>query len=202
MSNQQNSIGLLGGSFDPVHNGHLSIAESFLESDLLDELWVLLTPDPPHKTDKPQADKQLRLKMLETAFKDIDNIKVSDIEKQLPKPSYTIQTLKFLKDKYPNYTFYLCIGGDSLRDFKKWKDWRNILDHADLLVAQRPSAVISKIDKFLRNHIHFVDHEPIEVSSTMIRDTVANGGDISGLVPSSVKYIIDKQQLYRGKHDE
>jgi nicotinate-nucleotide adenylyltransferase len=202
MAVQHSSIGLLGGSFDPVHNGHLSIAKSFLGSDLLDELWILLTPDPPHKADRPQADYQLRLEMLQFAFSDFDNIKVSDIEKQLPQPSYTIQTLKYLKEQYPEQTFYLCIGGDSLQDFKKWKDWQEILDYTDLLVARRPNMSINKIDKILRNDVHFVDHEPIEVSSTMIRDAVASGDDISGLVPSSVKHIIDNKQLYRDKIDE
>ncbi|MDZ7660232.1 nicotinate (nicotinamide) nucleotide adenylyltransferase [Fodinibius sp.] len=202
MSSQQTSIGLLGGSFDPVHNGHLSIAESFLESDLLDELWILLTPDPPHKIDRAQADYQLRLEMLQAAFKDFDNVNVSDIEKQLPQPSYTIQTLEYLKDQYPDNTFYLCIGGDSLRDFKQWKNWSKILDHTDLLVAQRPSTDNNKIDNFLKDHVHYVDHDPIKISSTTIRDAVANGDDISGLVPSSVKGIIENEQLYRESNDE
>ncbi|WP_445665040.1 nicotinate (nicotinamide) nucleotide adenylyltransferase [Fodinibius sp. AD559] len=199
MSAQQKSIGLLGGSFDPVHNGHLSIAESFLDSDLLDELWVLLTPDPPHKTDQAQADYQLRLEMLQAAFEDFDDVKVSNLEKKLPQPSYTIQTLEYLKDQHPDYAFYLCIGGDSLRDFKNWKDWQKILDHTDLLVAQRPSSDTQKIDKFLKDHVHFINHEPIQISSTVIRNAVANGDDISDLVPLSVKNIIDNKQLYREK---
>lgn len=202
MSAQQKSIGLLGGSFDPVHYGHLYIAESFLDSDLLDELWVLLAPDPPHKTSQVQANYQVRMKMLQAAFKDFDRVEVSNLEKQLPQPSYTIQTLEFLKDKYPDYTFYLCIGEDSLRDFKKWKDWQNILCHSDLLVAQRPSADTKNIDNLIRKHLHFIDHEPIQVSSTSIRNAVADGEDISGLVPSTVKNIIENEQLYMEKNDE
>lgn len=199
MTAPQKSIGILGGSFDPVHNGHVAIAKSFLGSDLIDELWVLLAPDPPHKTGRAQTDYQLRLKMLQAVFKDFDEVKVSDLEKQLPQPSYTIQTLQHLENKYPNSTFYLCIGGDSLRDFKKWKDWQKILEYSDLLVAQRPSADTKNIDKSLRDHVHFVDHDPIQVSSTMVRNAVADGNDISGLVPLSVKNIIDKEQLYREK---
>lgn len=199
MTAPQKSIGILGGSFDPVHNGHVAIARSFLGSDLIDELWVLLAPDPPHKTGRAQADFQLRLEMLQAVFKDFDEVKVSDLEKQLPQPSYTIQTLEHLESKYPNNTFYLCIGGDSLRDFKNWKDWQKILGHADLLVAQRPSVNTKTINKSIRGHVHFVDHDPIQVSSTIVRHAVADGDDISGLVPSSVKNIIEKEQLYREK---
>lgn len=202
MTALQKSIGILGGSFDPVHNGHLSIAKSFLDSDLIDELWVLLAPDPPHKTGQTQTDYRLRFEMLQATFKNFEAVKVSDLEKQLPQPSYTIQTLECLVQKYPEYTFRLCVGGDSLRDFKKWKDWQKILDYADLLVARRPSADIENIDEDLKDHLHFIDHEPVQISSTMIRNTVANGYDISGLVPSSVKKIIDNENLYRQKHDE
>lgn len=202
MSVQQKRIGLFGGSFDPVHNGHVAIAKSFLKSDILDELWVLLSPDPPHKTGQTQASFQSRLTMLHTAFKEFDDVKISDLEMQLPQPSYTIQTLEFLKEQYPNSIFYLCIGEDSLRDFKEWKDWRKILKHTDLLVAKRPATNIKEVDNILRNHVHFVDHEPIEVSSTMIRDAVASGDDISELIPSSIKTIIDNEKLYRGNNDE
>jgi nicotinate-nucleotide adenylyltransferase len=202
MSTPQKSIGVLGGSFNPVHNGHLSIVQSFLDSDILDELWILLTPDPPHKKDRLQAKYDTRLQMLQAAFKDFDDVKVSDLETKLPQPSYTIQTLEYLSDQNPNYTFYLCMGGDSLRDFHKWKDWKKILEYADLLVAQRPFAEIREVDNVLRTHIHFVDHKPIQISSTMVRDAIAGSDDISGLVPSSVKKIIDHEQLYQDKHDE
>ncbi|WP_440998881.1 nicotinate (nicotinamide) nucleotide adenylyltransferase [Fodinibius sp. SL11] len=202
MTALKRSIGILGGSFDPVHNGHLSIAESFENSGLIDELWVLLTPDPPHKKGKPQAAFQSRLKMLRAAFSGYDNIKVSDIEQQLTKPSYTIQTLRYMKDKYPDYSFYLCIGGDSLQNFKKWKEWQTILNYCDLLVAQRPSVDTKNIDPSLRDHIHFVDHEPVHISSTMIRNAIANGDDILDFVPLSVKQIIASKQLYREINDE
>ncbi|PAU93795.1 nicotinate (nicotinamide) nucleotide adenylyltransferase [Aliifodinibius salipaludis] len=199
MTALEKSIGILGGSFDPVHNGHLSIAQSFLDSDLIDQLWVLLAPDPPHKTGRTQTNYQLRFEMLQAAFKNFNGVKVSDLEKKLPQPSFTIQTLEYLEENYPEYTFRLCIGGDSLRDFKKWKDWQKILDHANLLVARRPSADIKNIDENIKNHLHFIDHEPVQISSTKIRDAVANGDDISGLVPSSVNKIIDNENLYRLK---
>jgi len=202
MSVQQKRIGLLGGSFDPVHNGHISIAKSFLQSDLLDELWVLLTPDPPHKTGQAQAAFQSRLKMLQTAFNDFDDVKISDVEKQLSHPSYTIQTLEHLKAEYPESTFYLCIGGDSLKHFKQWKDWQQIIQYADLLVAKRPATDNKKIDTILKDHVHFVDHEPVDISSTTIRDAIASGDDVSALIPSSVKKIIDSQKLYKSNNDE
>jgi nicotinate-nucleotide adenylyltransferase len=201
MTALQKSIGILGGSFDPVHKGHLSIAESFLNSDLIDELWVLLAPDPPHKTGQMQADFQHRLHMLQAAFSDFDNIKISDLEQHLPKPSYTIQTFRFLKEKYPDYTFYLCIGEDSLRDFKKWKEWQNILNYCDLLVAQRPTVYLEDMVPSLRDHIHFVDHDPIQISSTEVREAVSEGREISTFVPSSVKEIIETEKLYKNIND-
>lgn len=202
MTALKKSIGILGGSFDPVHKGHLTIAESFLGSNIIDELWVLLTPDPPHKTGQAQVGFQTRLKMLQAAFTDMDHVTISDLEHRLPKPSYTIQTLRYLKEEYPHYTFYLCIGGDSLQNFKQWKEWKQILNYCDLLVAERPSSYVKNIDPELKEHIHWVDHVPVQVSSTMVRNAIATEKDISGLVPLSVKQIIETENLYKNTYDE
>lgn len=190
-------IGVLGGSFDPVHNGHLSIAKSFLQSDLIDELWILLTPNPPHKTDQALADYSHRLAMLRIAFEDFKNVRISDIEAHLPQPSYTIQTLKYLKQKYHDCEFYLCIGGDSLRDFTDWKNWEEIITLSELIVAQRPATKNSIPDNKLLGKIHFVDHEPVAISSTEIRERIKKGEDISEFVPKSILDIIQRKNLYR-----
>lgn len=194
------SVGLLGGSFDPVHNGHIQIAKSFLQSNYITELWILLTPDPPHKTQKALADFQYRLQMLEEAFSDVEGIKISDLENNLPKPSYTIQTLQYLDDEFPTYTFYLCLGEDSLQEFDQWKDWRQIVHYCDLLVATRPSTEKKQPRSFLKNKLHFINHDPVAISSTSIRNKVAAKQDISGLVPDSVYQIIKKNNLYQSAH--
>ncbi|MEL7834602.1 nicotinate (nicotinamide) nucleotide adenylyltransferase [Fodinibius sp. Rm-B-1B1-1] len=196
MSPPGKSIGILGGSFDPVHKGHISIAKSFLESDYIDELWVLLTPDPPHKTETSLADYRYRLKMLQAAFGDIEGVNVSDLENKLSQPSYTIQTLKYLYETYPQHKFFLCIGGDSFQDFKSWKDWQQILAHCNLLVAKRPGTNTKNMDDSILKNTYFINHHPIAVSSTEVRELVRTGNDISNLVPKEVEQIIETNNLY------
>ena len=100
-------IGLFGGTFDPVHNGHISIVRSFLQSGYIDELWILLTPVPPHKLNKEHVSYEHRKEMLHLAFQDIDRVRISTIEQTLPKPSYTVQTVTHLAQKYPEDEFLL-----------------------------------------------------------------------------------------------
>lgn len=196
-SDSEEGIGLLGGSFDPVHNGHIAITKSFLESGYLKELWLLLTPDPPHKRDQSLADYEQRYKMLQKAFEEIDNVTVSDIERQLPTPSYTIQTLQYLSKKFPDEKFYLCIGEDSLQEFKQWKEWQSILEYCELLVAQRPNGQVVELDPEIAGKTHFVTHQPVEVSSTSIRHAVADGKDVSKMVPPEVDRLIKQFNLYK-----
>lgn len=197
MGDTKRGIGLLGGSFDPVHNGHLAIAESFLSSEFISELWILLTPDPPHKIDKSLNDYKHRLAMLRTAFQQVDGVKISDIENRLPRPSYTIQTLEYLTKEQPDALFHLCLGGDSLRDFKQWKDWQDILKHCELLVARRPSDESLDLAADLASKTHFVTHQPVDISSTQIRALIAEEKDISSFVPAPVDEIIQKENLYK-----
>lgn len=196
MSNSGKAVGLLGGSFDPVHNGHVAIARSFLNSDYISELWILLTPEPPHKTEQVFCDYKYRLKMLQGAFRHMNGVKIKEIEKNLPRPSYTVQTLKYLEKEYPDYNFYLCLGEDSVFNFKKWKNWKQILDFCELLVVSRPSTEDLDLDPDIAEKVHLVDHRPIEISSTDIRNRIAEGRDISDLVPQEVNKIIKKENLY------
>lgn len=191
------AVGLLGGSFDPVHNGHLAIARSFLESPYISELWVLLTPESPHKTDQQLTDYTLRLKMLSLAFQEMEKVTVSDFEQKLPAPYYTSRTVRQLSQTYPQRTFYLCIGGDSFADFTTWHEWEQILSYCDLLVAQRPSSPAMPPDSALEAHTHFVDHTPQAVSSSDIRAKVRNDDDIAGYVPREVADFIYNHQLYQ-----
>ncbi|MDZ7680315.1 MAG: nicotinate (nicotinamide) nucleotide adenylyltransferase [Fodinibius sp.] len=193
----EKGIGLLGGSFDPVHNGHLAIARSFLNSDYISKLWVLLTPDPPHKTDETLSDYDQRLTMLKAAFNHEDCVYVSDIERQLPRPSYTVKTLEYLTQQYPEQQFYLCIGQDSLANFKQWKSWKQILAYCNLLVARRPENNTGDLDPAISENTHFVHHQPVAISSTQIRQDIASGKNISKVVPDSVRRIIEQSNLYK-----
>jgi nicotinate-nucleotide adenylyltransferase len=134
--------------------------------------------------------------MLEAAFRPLDAVEIKDIENRLPRPSYTIQTLEYLSEKYSDNKFYLCMGEDSISDFKQWKDWEKIIDFCELLVARRPSAQTLDLDPEIAEHTHFIDHQPVDISSTDIRDQIAEGKDISALVPEQVQDIIEKANLY------
>lgn len=198
MNASKQAVGLLGGSFDPVHNGHISIAESFITSDYISELWVLLTPESPHKRDEPTAvDYDLRLKMLSHAFRDRPNIVISDIEQQLSPPYYTVETLRFLTEKYTDKRFYLCMGSDSLTHFHKWHRWKEILQYCNLLVASRPSQHSNNLAPEIAEQSHYIPHKPVDISSTQIREKIGNGEDITDLVPPSVAEITSKFKLYR-----
>lgn len=197
MGTRKQGVGLLGGSFDPVHNGHLSIARSFLKSEYISELWILLAPDPPHKTGQTLSGYKARLKMLQTAFTKMDDVHINEVERQLSYPSYTVQTMKHLYEKFNNVDFYLCMGEDSAANFEKWYKWEEILDYCELLVAQRPDADGSDLNKVVVEKAHFVPHQPVDLSSTEIRKRVMRGKSISSMVPAAVNEIIEKESLYK-----
>lgn len=195
MGNSEESIGLLGGTFDPVHKGHFSIARSFLDSKFIGELWVVLTPTPPHKPDESITAYTHRKTMLELAFDDMEDIRISDVESRLPSPSYTIQTIEYLQEKYTEKTFYLCIGEDSLKDFTQWHRWEEILKRCHLLVAARPN-VETDIENLPTGRIHWVDHTPIHISSTELRKKLSQDIDVNDLIPEDVLTYIEKKNLY------
>ncbi|MFH5833889.1 nicotinate (nicotinamide) nucleotide adenylyltransferase [Halalkalibaculum sp. DA3122] len=186
-------IGLFGGTFDPVHAGHVAIVESFLESGLIDELWVIPAPTPPHKTDQHITSFEHRKRMLEQAFDHIKGVRITDIEERLPQPSYTIHTIQYLKQKYPEKKFYLCIGEDSLADFSSWYKPEKIVQICDLLVAERPdSNSRDQQNNFLEN-ARFVKHTPVDISSTELRERLKEDGKSleKDLPPDVLSYIRD-----------
>lgn len=190
-------VGLFGGTFDPVHKGHLSIARSFLDSPEIDQLWVLLTPYPPHKEREGYVDYNTRLEMLEHSFQNFRNLQILTIENELPKPSYTYNTICHLKGLYPDKSFYFCIGEDNLSQFHSWKFHKEILKEAELLVANRPGSDHTGVDQYILDKTTFVAHEPLEFSSSMVRERIRTGASISDIVTEDVEEIILKKGLYR-----
>lgn len=187
---------MLGGTFDPVHNGHLKIAQSFIDSGCINELWILLTPFPPHKQEKDHVPYNIRLTMLEKAFSNSD-CKVLSIENTLPKPSFTFRTIQFLKQQHTDYEFYFCMGEDSLAQFHTWKHHDKILREANLLVAKRPNSDHENVDNSILKQTIFVDHEAIEISSSEIKERIHESDFIKKNLPNSVVSIIEKENLYR-----
>lgn len=193
-------IGLFGGTFDPVHNGHLSIAESFLKSEEIDQLWVLLTPFPPHKEDENHASYATRLKMLEVAFEEMDHVSILTIENELPKPSYSYNTVRYLiETNNSDYQFYFCIGEDNLAKFHTWKFHEKILDQVDLLVANRPGADHSLVKNYILEKTTFVNHEPLDISSSEIKDKIHDYSELKKMMPPKVLSIIEQEALYNFK---
>lgn len=189
-------IGLLGGTFDPVHNGHLAIARSFLASTYIDRLWVVPSPDPPHKKRRELTPFRHRIKMLEQAFAGFDHVRVSDVEARLPAPSYTVRTLEYLQDRYPGHTFYLCIGSDTLSELDSWYRPDEIIRRVELLVAERPGMEPEPAGKEILDRAHFIDHEPLDISSTDLRERLMKRKGLEKLIPPSVLHYIEQEQLY------
>ena len=183
-------IGLFFGSFNPVHNGHLMLANYIVEYTDLDSIWFVVSPQNPFKEENSLLQDHHRRDMLEMAVKNDSRFEVCDIEFSMPKPSYTIDTLKCLSERYPDMEFYLIYGMDNLACFDKWKDYQSILDNYNLLVYPRKNYDAGN----LKNHksVHIISAPEIEISSTFIRKAIKNNKDIRYFMPEqSYKYMID-----------
>ena len=190
-----NKTGLFFGSFNPVHSGHLIIAEYFSEFTDLKELWFVLTPQNPLKKKKTLLDDSFRAEMLEMVIAGNPDFRYCDAEIRLPKPSYTIHTLTYLTEKHPGKEFVLIMGSDNLTTFDKWKNFNIILENYSIYVYPRPEYPVNKIPENFRNHPHvkIVEAPVIEISSSFIREAVKKGKKLKYFLPEAVyKFIIDK----------
>ncbi|WP_194976601.1 nicotinate (nicotinamide) nucleotide adenylyltransferase [Aquiflexum lacus] len=183
-------IGLFFGSFNPVHIGHLIIANVMQDRTDLDEVWFVISPQNPLKKQKSLIHEFDRLKMVELAIADHFYFRASDVEFHMPRPSYTIDTLTYLSDKFPLHEFKLIIGGDNLTHFHKWKNHEVILEQYGLYVYPRPGE-LNKID---HPHVQFVEAPLMDISATFIRKTIKSGHSVKYLLPQEVEdYIKDKK---------
>ena len=184
---------LLGGTFNPLHNGHLAIARCVLEQGLADEVWLLVTPCNPWKKDQKLLDDRLRYDMVADAVKDIPGIKASDYEFNLPKPSYTANTLRRISADYPDREFLLTIGADNWVKFENWREADFILNNYPIIVYPRQGYPIES----LSGQVTLLDCPLMDISSTRIRQMVHEGTPINELVPASVARTIQELNLYR-----
>ncbi|WP_336067703.1 nicotinate (nicotinamide) nucleotide adenylyltransferase [Mesoflavibacter sp. CH_XMU1404-2] len=190
-------IGLYFGSFNPIHVGHLIIANQLVENSDLDQIWFVVTPHNPFKKKSTLLDNYQRLEMVYLATKDYDTLKESDIEFNLPQPNYTVNTLVHLTEKYPKHEFALIMGEDNLKSFHKWKNYQTILEYHSIYVYPRISE--GKVDTQFNNHpkITRVDAPIIELSSTLIRNAIKDGKNVKPLLPEHVWAYLDEMNFYR-----
>lgn len=182
-------IGLLFGSFNPIHIGHLIIANSMIHLAQLDEVWLVVTPQNPFKINADLMDENERMKMVKIAIKDNSKLKSCDIEFNLPKPNYTIDTLIYLQKAHPENKFYLVIGEDNLVNFDKWKDYNLIFENFEVLVYPRPYTPNSTFK--IHPRVHIYNCPLLDISSTYIRENLKYGKSIKYLVHDEVeKYIL------------
>lgn len=189
-------VGLFFGSFNPVHSGHLMIANYFIEFAGLEKIWFMVTPQNPFKSNDELLDENQRLEMLEIAIDGDPKFAASDFEFNLPRPSYTVNTLAKLRETYPEHTFTPIVGGDNLQSFHLWKDYKQILDHHDVYVYRRSGFHENPL---LANHprIRVFEVPLLNISSTYVREMIQAGKSVKYLVPEKVQIYIDQHKLYK-----
>jgi nicotinate-nucleotide adenylyltransferase len=189
-------VGLYFGSFNPVHIGHLAIANYMVEFTRLDEFWFVVTPQNPHKEKKNLLNDYDRLEMVHRAVEGDDRLHVSDIEFYLPKPSYTIETLAYLRDKYKTRQFKIMMGSDNLQNFHKWKNYETIIENYGVVVYPRHGYEDITVPDH-QNIIIAKDAPRIEISSSFIRKAIMEGKDIRHFLPPGIWEYIEKHGFYR-----
>ena len=192
----KHNVCIYSGSFNPIHNGHIALAEYLVDRQIVDEVWVIITPQNPLKPSNTLINDNLRLQMARLALEGRKGIVVSDVEIHLPKPSYTIDTLRFLQSQYPLYSFCLLIGQDNVSIFDKWKSYRQILHDFRVLVYPRNVATTTEHLKYPEMQL-LTDAPTVDISSTDIRNRVKSGLPITGLRPDAVAEFIAEHRLYR-----
>ena len=190
-------IGLFFGTFNPIHVGHLIIANHLVENNDLDAVWFVVTPLNPHKKKKSLLPDNHRLAMVRIAVEDYPKLQVSDIEFNLPQPNYTVTTLAHLGENFPDHSFSLLIGEDNLKSFHKWKNYEVILENYSLYVY--PRIAEGKVQSQFVEHpnIHRVEAPIIQLSATAIRKAIKEKKEIRPLLPCNVWTYLDEMNFYK-----
>ena len=193
-------VGLYFGTFNPIHIGHLIIANHFAEFTDLEQIWMVVTPHNPLKKKNTLLDDYHRLEMVHLATANYPKIKPSDIEFKLSQPNYTVNTLAHLQEKFPNYEFALIMGEDNLNSLNKWKNYEVILQNHEIYVYPRISTELKPELSFLENFktkIHVIEAPVVEISSTFIRNSIKEKKNISPMLPEKVAEYIEHNLFYR-----
>lgn len=190
-------IGLYFGTFNPIHIGHLIIANHFVEYSDLDEVWLVVTPHNPHKKKKTLLEDYHRLQLVSIAVENYPKLQASNIEFQLPQPNYTAYTLAHIADIYPQHQFNLIMGQDNLKTFHKWKNFETILENHHIYVYPRILEGESENQLDKHAHVHKIDAPIVEVSSTKIRAGIRAKKNVRPLLPDAVWKYLDEMNFYK-----
>ena len=200
-------IGIFGGTFDPIHMGHLILAEQCRDQAKLDQVWFMPAAHPPHKMDRGLSRFEQRCEMIELAIAGHPAFRVERLEKELPPPSYTANTLTELRSRHPADEFFLLMGSDGLPDLPMWYEPRRVIEQAGLVVVPRPGVMLWTLDRLATAlgmeasgvRLRFVACPMIEIASRELRRAIADGMSIRYLVPRAVEEYIRDRKLYAGK---
>lgn len=189
-------VGLYFGSFNPVHVGHLIIANHMAEYSGLDQVWMMVTPHNPLKKKDTLLDDHQRLHLVFLATEDYPKIKPSDFEFKLPQPNYTVNTLSHLQDKFPTHEFSLIMGEDNLKTFHKWKNYEVILENHEIYVYPRISSDAENHLFKNNSKIHLIQAPVVEISSTFLRENIKKQKNVQPLLPHKVWEYISHNNFY------
>jgi len=194
---KKNNIGLYFGTFNPIHIGHLAIANYLIENSNLSQIWMVVTPHNPHKKKSTLLDDYQRLHMVHIATEDYLKIQASNVEFSLPQPNYTVNTLAHLTEKYPNNEFTLIMGEDNLKSLHKWKNYQVLLDEYHIIVYPRISEGHIPEDLLNHNSVTRIDAPIMEISSTMIRNGIKAGKDLRYFLHHKVNEYIEEMHFFK-----
>ncbi len=189
------NIGLFFGSFNPIHVGHVMIANYMVEFEGMDEVWFVVSPQNPFKHKSELISEEVRLEMVNIAVSKLKRIIASDVEFGMPQPSYTINTLSFLSGKYPNTQFHLLMGSDNIVNIHRWKDADTIINKYSKLVYPRNSYAAPVDNLPVKTRI--TNAPTVDLSSTMIREWIVAGHDIRAFMPDGIFEYIEEKRLYQ-----
>lgn len=190
-------IGLYFGSFNPIHTGHLIIASHIINATDIEKIWLVVSPHNPLKLSKTLLNEYHRLHLVRLAIDDDTNLKASDVEFKLPKPSYTIDTITYLKEKYPQHEFSVIIGSDSFINLNKWKNFQQLTAENKIIVYKRPGFEIGENNV---NALVLNNAPMLEISATHIRNLISKGKSIRYLVSEKVREEIERSGYYKNNN--
>ena len=191
------NIGLYFGTFDPIHFGHINIANFLIDNALVEKVWFVVTPQNPVKSSNNFTDFMHRYEMVKIQVKDNNNLLASDIELNLKRPNYTINSLRYISKAYPNNSFSLIIGEDNFVNFKKWKEYKEIMNYYKIYVYPRKTRLKTDMKLIMSNNIEMIEAPLIDLSSTNIRNIINDKSYAKQFISDSIYKYITTNNLYK-----